>query len=289
MFGQSHNDGWEASTSSGSVGPHQLVNGYANGWLIRPDHAGTMTIDLQLDAAAPRVGRPRRLRRRGAALPRHPLRRLAPPSSRASTTTDADSTDAPSLDLSFTYAGTTPLVVTALLAGVAVGIGTAVVSRRVDRRDRRRRHRRWSRSCHAPASRSAIAIPVVLALSRILDEPELAWLTIALLVVDLAARWLRGTIPTRSRTPVTPEPAAVPDRGDELEAVGQVGVADQCEQAVRDEQSVMGGADGGEVGDLVGAVPAPGQEVMDLQPASPTTARHPTPRVAQQHRPAQLR
>ena len=53
----------------------------------------------------------------------------------------------------------------------------------------------------------AIAIPLVLALSRIVDEPELAWLTIALLVVDLAARWVRG----RARSRVTPAPAVVPD------------------------------------------------------------------------------
>ncbi len=133
---------------------------------------------------------------------RHPLRRLAPsPYARVD-----EPVETPSLDLSFTYAGRSPLVVVALLGGVAVGIGTAVVSRA------------WIGAIAGVATvvvtlvprariAVAIAIPVVLALSRILDEPELAWLTVALLVVDLAARWLRG----RTRAHVTPEPTAVPD------------------------------------------------------------------------------
>ena len=126
---------------------------------------------------------------------------------RAQDGTDADAhVDAPALDLTFTYAGSNPLVVTALLAGVAVGIGTAVVSRA------------WIGAVAGVATvvvtlvprariAVAIAIPVVLALSRIVDEPELAWLTIALLVVDLAARWVRR----RTRSHVTPEPAVVPE------------------------------------------------------------------------------
>src|SRR4029079_19478035 len=41
-------------------------------------------------------------------------------------------------------------------------------------------------------------------------------------------------------------------RGDELESVGEVGVADQCQQPVWDQQSMVGGADAGQVRDLVG-------------------------------------
>lgn len=114
-------------------------------------------------------------------------------------------TEPAELDLSFTYAGHTPLVVSALLTGLVVGIVTAVVSRA------------WIGAIAAlatalvvlrPRARVdvAIAIPLVYALSRIFDEPELAWLTIALLVVDLAARWIRG----RTRPDVTPEPAEDP-------------------------------------------------------------------------------
>jgi hypothetical protein len=201
VFGQSHNDGWEASTSGGAVGPHQLVDGYANGWLIRPEGAGTMTIELRWT--------PQRLVWVGlavsAAVVLLCLGILLVAWRRRRPRLD-ELVEAPSLDLPVTYAGATPLVVAALLGGVGVGIGTAVVSRA------------WVGAVAGvatvvvtlvPRARIAVAIatPLVLALSRILDEPELAWLTIALLVVDLAARWMRG----RTRADVTPEPLAVPD------------------------------------------------------------------------------
>ncbi len=32
--------------SQGSVGASQVVNGYANGFLVRPDHTGTLTVHL---------------------------------------------------------------------------------------------------------------------------------------------------------------------------------------------------------------------------------------------------
>ena len=48
VLGQSHNDGWTATTASGrDLGPSQLVNGYANGWPIDPARAGTMTVHLR--------------------------------------------------------------------------------------------------------------------------------------------------------------------------------------------------------------------------------------------------
>ena len=210
VFGQSHNDGWEASTTGGTVGPHQLVDGYANGWLIRPEHAGTMTIDL--------TWTPQRLVWVGLAISAAVVLLclgilwVAWRRRRARGQLDGDEDvdrEVHALDLSFTYAGSTPLVVSALLTGVAVGIGTAVVSRA------------WIGAVAGvatvlvtlvPRARIAVevAIPVVLALSRILDEPELAWLTIALLVVDLAARWLRGRARSRAHPPVvTSEPAEV--------------------------------------------------------------------------------
>ena len=41
--------------------------------------------------------------------------------------------------------------------------------------------------------------------------------------------------------------------GDEVEAVGLVGVADERQHAVGDEEGAVGPADGGEVGEVVGA------------------------------------
>ena len=39
VLGQSFNEGWEASASSGAIGGHQVVDGYANGWQVRPGRA----------------------------------------------------------------------------------------------------------------------------------------------------------------------------------------------------------------------------------------------------------
>ncbi len=47
VLGQSASDGWEATASSGRVGERQLVNGFANGWLVTPKGAGTLTMSLR--------------------------------------------------------------------------------------------------------------------------------------------------------------------------------------------------------------------------------------------------
>jgi hypothetical protein len=215
VFGQSHNDGWEASTSGGGVGPHQLVNGYANGWLIRPDHAGTMTVDL--------TWTPQRLVWVGLAVSSVVVLLclaifvIAWRRRRRTRDDDADDDDddaydedrdAPELDLAFTYAGATPLVVNALLTAIGVGVVMAVVSRP---------------SFGAVAALAtlivilvprarvgvAVVIPLALVVSRVRDQPRYAWLTIAFLVVDLAARWVRGRArPSPQRSPVSPPPAS---------------------------------------------------------------------------------
>ena len=48
VLGQSHNRGWTATGGGRSLGPPQLVNGYANGWYVRP-HAGRRSIDIHLE------------------------------------------------------------------------------------------------------------------------------------------------------------------------------------------------------------------------------------------------
>jgi hypothetical protein len=52
---------------------------------------------------------------------------------------------------------------------------------------------------------------------------------------------------------------------DLVEVSGQVGVADEGVGAVGDEVGVAGGAHRGQVGELVGAAPGAGAEVMDLE------------------------
>lgn len=47
VLGQSHNRGWTASADGHDLGTSTLVDGYANAWLIRPDHAGTTHIAMR--------------------------------------------------------------------------------------------------------------------------------------------------------------------------------------------------------------------------------------------------
>jgi len=44
--GQSWNDGWTASADGRDLGPPQVIDGYGSGWLVEPDAAGTVHIDV---------------------------------------------------------------------------------------------------------------------------------------------------------------------------------------------------------------------------------------------------
>ncbi len=44
VLGQSQNAGWEASVNGHSIGTSQLINGYANGWLITPGSVGSTDV-----------------------------------------------------------------------------------------------------------------------------------------------------------------------------------------------------------------------------------------------------
>ena len=46
VLGQSASAGWEARADGATLGERQTVDGFANGWLVTPDGAGTVTIDL---------------------------------------------------------------------------------------------------------------------------------------------------------------------------------------------------------------------------------------------------
>ncbi len=46
VLGQSQNAGWRATVGGRDLGASQLVDGYANGWLVRPGHH-TLTVDLE--------------------------------------------------------------------------------------------------------------------------------------------------------------------------------------------------------------------------------------------------
>ncbi len=46
VMGQSHNDAWRATADGHALGAPSLADGYANAWLVHPEHAGVMTITL---------------------------------------------------------------------------------------------------------------------------------------------------------------------------------------------------------------------------------------------------
>jgi arabinofuranan 3-O-arabinosyltransferase len=46
VLGQSSSRGWSVSAEGARVGERQLVDGYANGWLVTPDAAGTLAVGL---------------------------------------------------------------------------------------------------------------------------------------------------------------------------------------------------------------------------------------------------
>ncbi|HZB72456.1 MAG TPA: alpha-(1-_3)-arabinofuranosyltransferase family protein [Acidimicrobiales bacterium] len=183
VLGQSASEGWHADASSGSLGDRQQVNGYANGWLVRPEGAGTMTVDLRW--------RPQRLVWAGMAVSavavllcigivaatgrRRPVAALA---------------DGPQLAQLLAYPGRRPAswALAALLAG-AVAAAVTIASRP------------WIGAVAGVATLVGARVAevrrvvflgpaIALALSRLTHRPELAWLALALLLVDLACAWL---------------------------------------------------------------------------------------------------
>ena len=46
VLGQSDNRGWSLSVPGAEVGERQIVDGYANGWLVTPDRAGRLSMAL---------------------------------------------------------------------------------------------------------------------------------------------------------------------------------------------------------------------------------------------------
>ena len=196
VLGQSASEGWEAEVSRGSLGPRQLVNGYANAWLVTPSGAGAMTMELRwtpqrfvwvglaLSAAAVvaclailLVSR----RRGGREDLSHPARLVSPLGSRTPSAGWAPTAAVALLTLLVVTAVSRPWIGAA--GAVAVVLAAQV-----------------------PVLRGvpAMAAPVLLALSHLLDAPHLAWLALALLLVDLVVLqlWRRPRDEALSPPPV---------------------------------------------------------------------------------------
>ncbi len=185
VLGESHSDGWEAEADGGSLGSPQLVNGFANGWLVRPTGAGTMAISLHF---APQryvwIGIGLSI---AAVIACIALVVVAARRRRAHVSV----ADEPVLGSPLVYAGVSPSA--RALAALAIGtaVGAALVSRW------------WIGLIVGVATLVAARLaggrilltagaPLALALGKLFDTPELGWLAIGLLGADVLTAWLRA-------------------------------------------------------------------------------------------------
>lgn len=190
VLGQSSSEGWEADLDQGSLGPRQLVNGFANGWLVTPPGPGTLEVALRWT--------PQRLVWAGLALSLatvlacvavvavtarrsrsepdggEGLAAVAVLGSPASYPVGA-APSIPTTAFAAVVAGLAAAAVSVPWIGVVTGAGLALVAR-------------------APAMRwlVTLAVPALLVASRAVEEPRLAWLALALLAVDVAVWLLRS-------------------------------------------------------------------------------------------------
>jgi hypothetical protein len=200
VFGESNNAGWEATASSGRVGARQLVNGFANGWLVTPRRAGTMEITLQWT--------PQRFVWFGLAVSVVAVlaclvllavawrrRRRRDDAGREG---DDPIADPPVLASPFASLGGSPSTAAVVVLAVGAAVGTALISRP------------WiglvvGAACVVAARVSGGRIlftagaPLALALARLTTFDDLGWLAIALLAADLVTAWVR----VRSRRATT--------------------------------------------------------------------------------------
>jgi len=208
VLGQSHSDGWEASVSQGTVGASQVVNGYANGFLVRPDHAGTVAVHLDWT--------PQKLVWIGLAVSAlfviSCVVLLFRARRRRAAEADPPLDDAPRLlwlralwqERVHPPAAGWPLTISGALGAGAV---VAFVARP------------WMGVVCALAVLGAtvwapgivvidLAAAFFLFVSRARTAPELAWLTIGLLISDLVTRLLTRRVPDRGPNRVPDEPPA---------------------------------------------------------------------------------
>lgn len=183
VLGQSDSRGWRLEIDGATVGPREVVDGYANGWLVTPQRPGALSasltwapqrvvwVTLGLSAAAVAlclvlVGRGRRAPERGLADPP----RLARPGPGLAELTPG----VPGLAVAVGVA--TLLVATPTAAAVASGavLLGALVPRAT-----------WL---------WAVVAPVLVVLARSLERPQLAWVALALLAADLVVDHWRDRV-----------------------------------------------------------------------------------------------
>lgn len=187
VLGQSANDGWEIEVTGGAAGERQLVDGYANGWLIDPEAPGEIGITVRwvpqraiwvglatsLAAALLCIGIVLRTRASRRRVPDVPGLADAPElRTPFGSVVDLRSTPGASLAAAVVTGSLMGLV-----AGPVIGAGAAAAAAGLV----------WSRSVWWLA---ALATPSLLVAAHWLDRPSLAWAALALVVADLVARIL---------------------------------------------------------------------------------------------------
>jgi arabinofuranan 3-O-arabinosyltransferase len=203
VLGQSDNRGWSLDVDGATVGPRQVVDGYANGWLVTPEGPGELHAAVQWE--------PQRLVWVTLGLSalavlacivlvvRHRRRRIDPGA--------APSPLAPPPTLAAAAPGRRPLTPGTPGLAVALGLGALLVA--------------------TPAAAVTVSVAVVVGLAvpratwawalvapalvltaRGLEHPELAWLALALLASDLAVeQWTRRSVSSRGRSDRRAAPA----------------------------------------------------------------------------------
>jgi arabinofuranan 3-O-arabinosyltransferase len=184
VLGESHNKGWQATADGHSLGSPVLVNGFANGWTVRPGKAGT--IDVVLRWTPQRtvwIGLAVSVLAVLACLVLVFVRRRS-----VATESGPGLLDPPVETSPFRYEYAAGSLGAMAGAAVITAVATALVSR-------------WwigvlvgAAVLLAPRLARgrllfAAGAPVALAVGALLDRPELGWVALGLLVGDLATEW----------------------------------------------------------------------------------------------------
>jgi hypothetical protein len=187
VLGQSANEGWEIEVTGGTPGERQLVDGYANGWLIDPEAPGVVSVSVRwapqqviwvgLAASVATalaclgiVVVTGRSRRRDA----HFAGPEDAPDVRMPFGSVVDLRSGPGASLAAAVVAGSLMGV---VAGPAIGAGAAVAAAGLV----------WSRAVWWLA---LLGAPSLLVAAQRLDRPSLAWGALALVIADVVARIL---------------------------------------------------------------------------------------------------
>jgi arabinofuranan 3-O-arabinosyltransferase len=181
VLGQSQSDGWEATVNGKSLGTSHLVNGFANGWTVRPGEAGTVDVVLRwTPQRAVWIG----LAVSGLAVLACLV--LIVGRGRRPAGGDTNLVDSPVATSPMSFPVVSPSLGATVAAAIGAGVVTAVVSRW------------WIGVVVAVAtfvaprlSRGRLLLaagsPIALAFGALFDIPELGWVAVGLLIGDLVA------------------------------------------------------------------------------------------------------